>query len=136
VALIPRDSTLVFRFDPDGTPTTEDLSCYAQAIDVSQDVESIPIPTMCAPGATEVGNTTESIAVDMLWEEALYTLLAAHVNEEVELVYKPAKTGTKGIVARVKYAFAPLAGRWEAGQPVRVTLPLAVLSTISYTTAP
>jgi hypothetical protein len=134
MALIPRDSTLIFKFDPDGTPTTEDLSCNAQAIDVAQDVESIPVPTMCAPGATEQGNITQTIAIDFLWDEALYTMLAPHIGEEFELQYKPVKAGTKGIIARCKYSFAPLAGRWEMGQPVRTTLPLAVVGNIDYTT--
>jgi hypothetical protein len=132
MALIPRDSTMVFVFSPDDTPVEEDVSCYAQAIDVAQDVESIPVPTMCAPGATEQGNTTQTIAIDFLWEEALYTALQPHVGEEFELQYKPVKAGTKGIVARCKYSFAPLAGRWEMGQPVRVTLPLAVVGNLAY----
>jgi len=131
--VITRDPELLFIFDPDGTPQEVDVSCWTVAVDISSDTETIDIGTFCAPNASELGRTTESIVIAMLWEGALYTALEAHIGEEFELQFKPNNTDTEAIIARCRYAALPW-GRFDLGQRVEVDLSLAVLTTITYGT--
>lgn len=131
--VISREPELLFIFDPDGTGIEVDMSCYAIAVDISSDTETIDIGTFCNPNASELGRTTESIVVATLWEEALYTALSAHIGEEFEMQFKPNAADTKAVIARARYASLPW-GRFELGQRVEAELALAVLSTITYAT--
>lgn len=132
-SVISREPELKFIFDPDGTPTEVDLSCYAVAVDPSSDTETIDIGTFCNPNASELGRTTESIVVAFLWEEALYDALQPHIGEEFELQFKANTGDTKAVICRARYAAMPW-GRFELGQRVEVDLACAVLTTLTYNT--
>ena len=131
-ATILRDPTLNMISDPDGTPVSHDLSCYARAVDVSQSVETIDIATMCAPTATELGSVSEEITIAFLWEPALLTAMQPYVNDEVEFQLKMNSADAEGLVWRGRYAVAPLAGRFELGSRVEVDLQVAVLTSPTY----
>ena len=132
-ATIMRDPTLIFVADPDGTPGPVDLSCYAYAVDISADTETIDIATFCSPAASELGRTTTECTIAFLWEEALMTALEPMKGEEVEIQLKLNATDTKSLIFRGRFATLPW-GRFELGQRVEVDLPVAILSGISYET--
>lgn len=131
--VVLRDPELTFIFTPDATPTETDMSCYAVAVDISSDTESIDIGTFCNPNASELGRTTESIVIALLWEDALHAALKPHLGEEFELQFKANSADTKAIIARCRYAAMPW-GRFELGQRVEADLTLAVLTTVDYLT--
>ena len=128
--LVVRQPTVVIDFA--GTPV--DLSCYAYGVDITSDTDQVDVGTFCTPNATDNGRTTESIVVNLLWEDALYTALQPHLNEEGTLVFTPAPgVGAKAIQADVRYSSLPW-GAFTLGERVEADLSLAVLSPIIYTT--
>ena len=132
-ATIMRDPTLIIVGDPDGTPSNVDVSCYAYAVDISADTETIDIATFCAPAASELGRTTTECTIAFLWEEALMTALEPMKGQEVEIQLTLNAGDTKSLVFRGRYATLPW-GRFELGQRIEVDLPVAILSAVTYET--
>lgn len=113
-------------------PETVDLTCYAYGVDVQSDTDTVDVGTFCAPNATENGRTTESIVVNLLWEDELYALLLPHLRQDGHLVFTPLPgAGAKAIQADVSFAAMPW-GAFTLGERVEAELTLAVKSAITY----
>lgn len=126
--LIVRQPTVVI--DYGGVPV--DLSCFCYGVDIGSDTDQVDIGTFCSPNATDNGRTTESIVLNLLWEDALYALLQPHINEEGTLEFTPAPgVGAKAVQADVRFASLPW-GAFTLGERVEADLQLAVLSPITY----
>jgi hypothetical protein len=118
------------------TPTVVDVSCFLYAVELGSETEEIDVGTFCAPTATDLGRTTQSAVLSMLWEPALYEALAPHVGEQGTFKFVPDDTvPTEVISFDTRYGSMPW-GRFEIGQRVEVELPLAVLSDFAFTPAP
>ncbi len=126
----------VAKFSFGTTPTVVDVSCEAWALELSSETETIDVSTFCNPAATDMGKTTETAVLSLLWSEDLYTKLQPHVREEATFTYAPdANADTAVISFDTRIGGMPW-GRFELGQRVEVDLALAVLTPITYTPAP
>lgn len=126
--LVVRQPTVIIDF----AGTAVDLSCYAYGVDIGSDVDTIDTGTFCTPNATDQGRVTETIVVNLLWEDALYALLQPHLGVEGHLEFVPSPAaGAKAIQADVKYVAMPW-GAFTLGERVEADLTLSVLSPITY----
>lgn len=133
-ATIVRSATGKFSFG--AVPTEVDVSCFLFAVELGSETEEIDVGTFCSPSATDMGRTTQTAVLSMLWEPALYEALAPHVGEQGTFEFVPDDTAPTEVVSfDTRYGSVPW-GRFEIGQRVEVELPLAVLSTIAFTPAP
>jgi len=114
-------------------PTSTNVSCYANALEITSNTEEIDLGTMCLPGSTEQGRTTYSAVASLLWSPGLYALLLPIVGVPIVVRFVPFSLAEGGgptyyVSFDSRIAAVPW-GRFEIGQRVEVDLPLAVLST-------
>jgi len=129
---------------PGSGTTVANISCDAVALEITPNIEDVDIGTLCNPVATETGRVTYSALAALLWSPELYALLAPHVGEQLYARFMPfnytqlVPPGVLGdgelyyVSFQTRYAALPW-GRFELGQRVEVDLPLAVLSTPTWT---
>lgn len=123
-ATILRNSTFHLTYTG---PVTVDLSCFAIALEITPNVETIDIGTFCNPSASTLGRVTYSALATLLWEPALYTVLQPHLNEQGLCAFAPDATKPlEYIKFTTRYSSQPW-GRFELGQRGEVELPLAVI---------
>jgi hypothetical protein len=125
-----RLSVLKLTVQPPLPLATLDLSCYTTAWELAPETEDIDVGTFCAPALSDVGRTTFTATVSLLWEPALYTLLQPYIGAICTFSYEPDSTlvPKKYVRFTCRYGSQPW-GRFELGQRVEVELPLAVLTT-------
>jgi hypothetical protein len=115
-----------------------DLSCDAFALEITTDTETIDLGTFCNPTASDLGKTTYSAVLSLLWSNELYTKLFDHVGEVGSINFGTVAGTTPDhghITFQTKFGALPW-GRFEIGQRVESELPLAVLSTPVWTANP
>jgi hypothetical protein len=108
------------------------LTCYSTAFELTPSTEEIDVGVFCAPALSDLGRTTWTAVLFLLWEPALYAALSQHIGHQgvFKLLNAAGQAGT--VSFQTKFAAQPW-GRFELGQRVEVELPLAVLSTPVYT---
>lgn len=113
--------------DPTGTPVHNDISCAVRYWDHSADVEELDSRTFCNPGGTEVGATTHSLVIGILWSQEVDDILRPLLGQEVWFEFKDNVDDTTVTRFESRYNAVPL-GRHEVGQLVEVELACAVLA--------
>jgi len=110
---------------------TIDLSCYTVAFELTPSTEDIDVGTFCDPSKTDVGRTTYTAVLSMLWEPALYTALEPHLGQIGQFRMFLTPGGSPEFLTFDTRFVAQAWGRFEVGQRVEVDLPLGVLTTPS-----
>lgn len=120
----------------DTVPIDVDLQCHSWALDLSSDTEEIDIGTFCAPGATDVGRTTYTAVLAVLWSPQLILDLEPIIGREGTFTFAPDINAPGDVISFNTRVSAMPWGRFEVGQRVEADLPLAVLSTPEWIEAP
>lgn len=120
----------------DAVPVEVDLQCHSWALDLTSDTEEIDIGTFCAPGASDVGRTTYTAVLAVLWSPQLILDLESVIGVEGVFTFAP-DINAPGAVISFNSRISSLPwGRFEVGQRVEADMPLAVLSTPEWIPGP
>lgn len=118
------------------SPIEVDMQCHAWALDLTPSTEDIDTGTFCAPGATDVGRTTYTAVLAVLWSPQLILDLEPIIGLQGVFTFAPDINEPTAVIQFDTRISALPWGRFEVGQRVEADLPLAVLSTPEWIPAP
>lgn len=119
----------------DGATAAVDLSCYVDAWRPNFSQSTIATPSFCAPEASELGPATYSGELSVLWSDEAQQAFTPLLGKDLEFVIKANAADTKAHQFTGNFASFPMPDI-VPGEVMRVTVPVAISSTPTYTTIP